>query len=85
MQQSMLETYVHLLKVLANEGPLKRTHLMNKAKISYGTLQQILNFSIKEKLVEEKTSNKDGELFAVTQKGITILNYFVEAKQVVLN
>ncbi len=85
MQQSMLETYVHLLKVLAHEGPLKRTHLMNEAKISCGTLQQFLNFSTKEKLVEELTSNKDRELFAVTQKGMTILNYFVEAKQVVLN
>lgn len=85
MQQSTLETYIHLLKVLANEGPLKRTHLMNKAKINCGTLQQFLNFSIKEKLVEEKTSNRDRELFGVTQKGITVLNYFVGAKQVVLN
>jgi predicted transcriptional regulator len=84
MQQSMLETYVHLLKVLAHEGPLKRTHLINKAKISYETLQQFLNFSTKEKLVEELTNNKDRELFAATQKGITVLNYFVEAKQVVL-
>jgi DNA-binding PadR family transcriptional regulator len=57
---------------------------MNKAKINYGTLQQFLNFSTKEKLVEELTNNKDRELFAATQKGITVLNYFVEAKQVVL-
>jgi predicted transcriptional regulator len=85
MQQSTLETYVHLLKMLAHKGPLKRTHLMNKAKISYGTLQQFLNFSIKEKLVDEKKSKKDGELFTVTQKGITILNYFVETQQVVIN
>ena len=85
MQQSMLETYVHLLKMLAHEGPLKRALLMNKAKINSETLQQFLNFSTKEKMVEEITSNKDRELFKVTQKGITVLNYFVEAKQVVLN
>ncbi len=85
MQQSMLETYVHMLKTLAHEGPLKRARLMNKAKINSETLQQFLNFSTKEKMVEEITSNKDRELFKVTQKGITVLNYFVEAKQVVLN
>jgi predicted transcriptional regulator len=85
MPQSILETYIDLLKVLAHEGPLKRTNLMNKVKINLSTLQQFLNFSTKEKLVEELTSNKDRELFAVTQKGITVLNYFVEAKQVVLN
>ena len=85
MQQSMLETYVHLLKMLLQEGPLKRTPLMNKAKINSEKLQQFLNFAIKEKMVEEITSNKDSEHFGITPKGIIVLNYFVEAKQVVLN
>jgi predicted transcriptional regulator len=85
MQQSMLETYVHLLKMLAHQGPLKRALLMNKAKVNSETLQQFLNFSIKEKMVEEISNNKGRELFRVTQKGITILTYFVEAQQVVLN
>ena len=85
MQQSMLETYIHLLKTLIQEGPLERALLMNKAKINSEKLQQFLNFAIKEKRVEKITSNKDKEHFRITQKGITVLNYFVEAKQVVLN
>ena len=82
MRRSKLEMYVDILSVLAHRGPLKLTHVMYKANVNCSVLKEYLDFLIKQGLVEERTAGKQRVVYAVTQRGITVLKYFKELKQV---
>lgn len=82
MRRSKLEMYVDILKVLARRGPLKLTHVMYKANVNCSVLKGYLEFLIKQGLVEERTVGKRRIVYAVTQRGITVLKSFRELKQV---
>ena len=82
MRRSKLEMYVDILTVLAHRGPLKLTHVMYKANVNCSVLKEYLDFLIKQNLVEERIVGKARVVFAVTQRGITVLKYFREIKQV---
>jgi predicted transcriptional regulator len=82
MRRSKLEMYVDILRVLAHRGPLKLTHIMYKANVNCSVLKQYLEFLIKQNLVEERTVGKRRVVYAITQRGITVLKYFRELKQV---
>ncbi|MGB9676432.1 MAG: winged helix-turn-helix domain-containing protein, partial [Candidatus Bathyarchaeales archaeon] len=68
--------------VLAHRGPLKLTHIMYKANVNCSVLKEYLDFLIKQNLIEERTVGKRRVVYAITQKGITVLKYFRELKQV---
>jgi len=74
--------YVDILKVLGRHGPLKLTHIMYKANINCSVLKQCLDFLIEQNLVEEQTlqkkRNKKRVVYAVTERGRTVLKYFWE-------
>jgi predicted transcriptional regulator len=78
MRRSKLEMHIAILKVLAQKGPLKLTHIMSKANINFNMLGEHLNFLIKQGLVEERTVKKERIVFAVTQRGIKVLRSFKE-------
>lgn len=82
MRRSKLEMYIDILKVLAHRGPLKLTHIMYKANVNCSVLKQYLAFLMKQNLVEERTIGKSRVVYAITQRGITVLKYFRELKQV---
>jgi predicted transcriptional regulator len=82
MRRSKLEMYIDILKVLAHRGPLKLTHIMYKANVNCSVLKEYLEFLIKQNLVEERTVGKRRIVYAVTQRGITVLKYFRELRQV---
>jgi predicted transcriptional regulator len=82
VRRSKLEMYVDILSVLAHRGPLKLTHVMYKANVNCSVLKEYLDFLMKQGLVEERTVGKQRVVFAVTQRGITVLKYFRELKQV---
>lgn len=82
MRRSKLEMYVDILTVLAHRGPLKLTHVMYKANVNCSVLKEYLDFLMKQGLVEERTIGKRRVVFAVTPRGITVLKYFKELKQV---
>ena len=82
MRRSKLEMYIAILKVLARRGPLKITHIMYKANLNCNVLKAGLEFLIKQGLVEERPAGKQRIVFAVTQRGITVLKYFRELEQV---
>ena len=81
MRRSKLEMYIDILKVLAQRGPLKLTHVMYKANVNCSVLKEYMDFLIKQGLVEERTIGKRRVVYAVTQRGITVLKYFRELKQ----
>jgi predicted transcriptional regulator len=74
--------YVDIIKVLAQRGPLKLTHIMYKANVNCSILKEYLDFLLKQGLVEERTIGKRRVVYAVTQRGITVLKYFREIEQV---
>ena len=81
MRRSKLEMYVDILSVLAHRGPLKLTHVMYKANVNCSVLKEYLDFLVKQSLVEERIIRKQRTVYAVTQRGITVLKYFKELKQ----
>ena len=82
MRRSKLEMYVDILRVLAHKGPLKLTHIMYKANVNCSVLKEYLDFLLKQGLVEERIIGKARVVFAVTQRGITVLKNFHELEQV---
>jgi len=81
MRRSKLEMYVDILRVLAHRGPLKLTHIMYKANVNCSVLKEYLDFLIKQGLVEERTIGKRRVVFAVTQRGISVMRHFQELTQ----
>ncbi len=81
MRRSKLEMYVDILKVLALRGPLKLTHVMYKANVNCSVLSEYLEFLLKQELVEERHVKKNRTVFAVTQRGLTVLKSFRELSQ----
>jgi predicted transcriptional regulator len=55
---------------------------MYKANVNCSVLKEYLDFLIKQNLVEERIVGKARVVFAITQRGITVLKYFKEIKQV---
>jgi predicted transcriptional regulator len=82
MRRSKLEMYIDILKVLGQRGPSKLTHVMYKSNVNCSVLKEYLEFLIKQGLVEERTVGKGRVIYSVTQRGITVLKYFKELKQV---
>jgi predicted transcriptional regulator len=82
MRRSKLEMYVDILKVLVHHGPLKLTHIMYKANVNCSVLKQYLDFLIQQNLIEEQTlgkkRNKTRVVYAITERGRTVLKYFRE-------
>ena len=85
MRRSHLEIYVEIISLLAQQGPLKLTHIMYKANLNCSVLKEDLSFLVKQALVEERTIGKDRIVFAVTQRGINVLKYFRELNTNIAN
>jgi predicted transcriptional regulator len=82
LRRTKLETYIDILFVLTQKGPLKLTHITYEANVNSSILKEHLSFLIKQDLVEEYTTEKKRDAFSITPNGITVLKYFREVKQV---
>jgi predicted transcriptional regulator len=82
MRRSKLEMYVDILQVLSRRGPLKLTHIMYKANVNCKVLKEYLDFLTNQNLIEERIVGKSRTVFAITPRGITVLRYFRELRQV---
>jgi predicted transcriptional regulator len=82
MRRSKMEMYIDILRVLAQHGPLKLTHVMYKANVNCSVLKENLEFLIAQNLIEEqvtvKRRNKTKISYAITDKGRTVIRYFNE-------
>ena len=85
MRRSKMEMYIDILKVLAQRGPLKLTHIMYKANVNCSVLKEYLDFLIQQNLIEEqitiKKRNKTKVSYAITEKGRTVIKYFNEVNR----
>ena len=80
-----MEMYIDILKVMAQNGPMKLTHVMYKANVNCSVLKQNLDFLIQQYLIEEhitvKKRNKTKVSYAITEKGRTVIKYFNEVNR----
>ncbi len=85
MRRSKMEMCIDILKVLAQNGPLKLTHVMYKANVNCSVLKEYLDFLIHQQLIEEqllhRKRNKTKITYAITEKGKTVLRYFTEVNK----
>lgn len=77
MSRSKLEKYVDILTVLARRGPLNLTHIMLEVNISRNVLKKCLDFLILQDLVEKQTLSKKRVLYAITERGLRVVNVVV--------
>ncbi|MDX1813954.1 MAG: winged helix-turn-helix domain-containing protein [Candidatus Bathyarchaeia archaeon] len=82
MRRSKLEISLDILTVLAQRGPLRLTHIMYKANVNCSVLVEYLGFLMQKELVEERSVGKNRTVYAITQRGVTVLKYFGELKRV---
>jgi predicted transcriptional regulator len=70
---------------MAQNGPLKLTHVMYKANVNCSVLKENLDFLIQQNLIEEqitvKKRNKTKVRYAITEKGRTVIKYFNEVNR----
>jgi predicted transcriptional regulator len=85
MRRSKLETYIDTLKVMAQNGPMKLTHIMYKANVNCNVLKENLDFLIQQNLIEQqikvKKRNKTKIRYAITERGRTVIKYFNEVNK----
>ena len=82
MRRSKLEMYLDILGVLAHNGELKLTHLMYETNVNCCILKEYLDFLMKQNLVEERAAGKQRVVYLITERGMTVLKYYGELKQV---
>ncbi|MDH5702249.1 MAG: winged helix-turn-helix domain-containing protein [Candidatus Bathyarchaeota archaeon] len=77
MPKSKLEVNLDILKILASQGPMELTKLMNKADLGQSVLEQHLDFLIQQNLVEEQNLGKDETFHVITERGLRVLKVVV--------
>ena len=82
MRRSQLEMHLKILEILDHVGPLKLTHVMNKANVNCSMLKEYLDFLTRQGLVEEKIIGEGRKVYAITQLGLKVLKQFRELKEV---
>ena len=75
---SKLEMYVDILKVLADSGPLKASHIAVEANVGTNTVKGYLEFLIKQGLIEERIVGKRNTVYANTSRGTSVISFFTE-------
>jgi DNA-binding HxlR family transcriptional regulator len=81
MVLSQLETYIDIIKVLAQKGPLKYSQIANKTRGNVGILKEHLGFLQTEGYVEKRIDAKRCVIYAITKRGVNVLNYFHQHSQ----
>ncbi len=80
-----MEMYIDILKVMAQNGPMKLTHIMYKANVNCNVLKENLSFLVQQNLIEEqikiKRRNKTKVRYTITERGRTVIKYFNEVNK----
>lgn len=85
IRRSRIERYLDILKVVGRHGPIKQTHIMYKANLSWMELKRNLEHLVQLKMISE-VNDSSGLLYAISETGLaTIYNYEKVEKTLVGN
>jgi predicted transcriptional regulator len=83
MRRSKLEMCLSILETIASCGPLKITHVMQKANLNSIVLKNYFDFLIKQGAVEERCVGRDRIVYAITARGLYLIRCFKELNHVI--
>ena len=83
MRHAKLVTYMKMLKILSDGGPLTTKQLMVALNLKAANLSEKMNFLMSLKLIEKNTIGKKRGLFSVTQKGMNVIRFFGAEKMLI--
>jgi predicted transcriptional regulator len=83
VRRSKLETCLSILEILNCRGPLKITHLMQKADLNFNALKGQLDFLINQNMIEERVVDKGTIVYAIGSRGVKLLRFFVNLHPVI--
>jgi predicted transcriptional regulator len=73
IRRSKIEVFADIIKVVADEGEVKRTRLMYKANLAWKVLKEALDFLEKRGIL--KSEEKEARIvMTLTDEGYTVLN-----------
>jgi len=81
MRRSKLEMEVDILKILAQKGPLKLTHIMYKTNVNCNVLNTNLEFLIEQGLIEVRKVGRGSHVYLIKGLGLTLLKSWKEVNQ----
>ncbi len=73
-RRSKQERLIDIIRVIAANGPLRRTHILYKANLTWGELSEDLNVLEKVGAIR-MMQNSDGTFYGSTELGLEILNH----------
>ncbi|MDV3277486.1 MAG: winged helix-turn-helix domain-containing protein [Nitrososphaerales archaeon] len=79
-KRSRLERYIDILKVVNEFGPIRRTHILYKANLSWGDLEDSLG-RLEQTGALQKTVSKSGVHYDITDAGKKFLANFVTVRE----
>ncbi|MCP8304576.1 MAG: hypothetical protein H3Z50_03780 [archaeon] len=74
-RRSKLERLIDILKVIASEGPVRQTHIMYRANLTWNELKNDLQWLMDLDLIE-RTTMREGVVYKITRAGLDILSHF---------
>jgi predicted transcriptional regulator len=77
VRRSKLEVNLDIMKLLASQGPMELTQLVDKADLSQSILKQHLDFLTQQNLVEEQNLGKEETFYVVTERGLKVLKVVI--------
>ena|SRR5665647_532038 len=81
MRRSKLEINIDILKILAQKGPLKLTHIMYKANLNCEVLKKNVEFLIKQGLIKKRIVEAENTVYSITPQCLTLLKGWKEVKE----
>lgn len=79
-KRSRLERYIDILQAVSECGPLRRTHILYKANLAWGDLEDSLG-RLEEVGALRKVVGPSGVFYEITDSGRRFLNNFVSVKE----
>ena len=76
LRRNKLETCLVILETLASYGPLKITHVIQKANVNCNVLKNYFDFLIKQGAVEERSVGRNRIVYAITERGLFLIKCF---------
>lgn len=81
IRRSKIEVFADIIKVIAEEGEVKRTRLMFKANLAWTVLKDAMEFLENRGLVKSEVRDSRVSL-SLTNEGYVVLNRFRELENV---
>ena len=79
-KRSRLERYIDILRALNENGPLRRTHILYKANLAWGDLEDSLG-RLEDAGALRKVVGSSGVFYEITDSGRRFLNNFVSVQE----